>query len=80
MGEFSQAESESDVSWQLDMIIISIMRNRSQDRHAGKLLMEFNRNEEVPKLVTIHEASRSKDARNKLLMQARTQLQPYKRS
>jgi len=33
--------------------------------------MEVNRNEEVPKLVTIHEVSRSKDARNKLLMQAR---------
>lgn len=38
--------------------------------------MEFNRNEEVPRLVTKHEVSYSKDARNKLLMQARTQLQP----
>ena len=38
--------------------------------------MEFNRNEEVPRLVTKQEVSYSKDARNKLLMQARTQLQP----
>ena len=38
--------------------------------------MEINRNEEVPKLVTIHEASRSKDARNRLLMQARTTIAP----
>jgi hypothetical protein len=42
--------------------------------------MEFNRNEEVPKLVTIQEASRSKDTRNKLLMQARTQVQPVRKN
>lgn len=34
--------------------------------------MEFNRREEVPKLVTLQEVSRSKEARNKLLLQART--------
>ena len=40
--------------------------------------MEINRNEEVPKLVRVHEISRSKDARNKLLMQARIQTQSNK--
>jgi|JI6StandDraft_1071083.scaffolds.fasta_scaffold1093487_1 hypothetical protein len=34
--------------------------------------MEFNKHEEVPKLVTLREASRSKEARNRLLLQART--------
>ena len=40
--------------------------------------MEINRNEEVPKLVTIYELSKSKDTRNKLLMQARAQTQNYR--
>jgi hypothetical protein len=40
--------------------------------------MEINRNEEVPKLVTIYELSKSKDTRNKLLMQARSQTQNYR--
>lgn len=34
-------------------------------------MMEFSRSEEVPKLITVHEASRSKEVRNKLLTQAR---------
>lgn len=38
--------------------------------------MEFSRNEEVPRLVTYQEVSKSKDARNRLLLQARAQTQP----
>ena len=35
--------------------------------------MEISRNDEVPRLVTAHQISRSKDASNKLLLQARGQ-------
>lgn len=35
--------------------------------------MEFSRNEEVPKLVSVHEVVQKENNRNKLLQQARTQ-------